>query len=59
MGYNLIDSDTRRCDVHLPEYVCQNIINNPDVKDFFVLNFDTMKQISFTKIQKSLVLSHF
>ena len=39
VGYNLIDSDTRRCDVHLPEYVCQSIINNPDVKDFFVLNF--------------------
>ncbi len=37
--YSVIDSDARKCEKHLPEYVCQNIINNPGVKDFFVLNF--------------------
>ncbi|MBE6655575.1 MAG: hypothetical protein E7609_01730 [Ruminococcaceae bacterium] len=39
VDYNLINSNARKCEKYLPEYVYKNIIHNPDVKDFFVLNF--------------------
>ncbi len=39
VGYDLIDSDARKEEKFLPEYVCKSIINDPSVKDFFVLHF--------------------
>ena len=39
VGYRVIDSDMCKKERFLPEYVCKNIINNPGVKDFFVLHF--------------------
>lgn len=38
VNYEVIDGTTRRADCSI-EYVCANIINNPSVKDFFVLYF--------------------
>ena len=50
VAYRVIDSTVRTQEMHLPEYVCENILNNPNVKDFFVIEFPCNSNTSLIEI---------
>lgn len=39
VAYNVITKEEKDKETHLTEYVAKNIVRNPSVKDYFVLNF--------------------
>lgn len=50
VAYHVIDSNARKQATHLPQYVYENILKNPNVKDFFVLEFPYNSNTGLTEI---------
>ena len=50
VGYNVIDSNTIKSKSYLSQYLCDNVLRNPNVKDFFALEFPFDSQTGLVDI---------